>query len=539
MRIHPDRSPRISVSRPHMACWPDPLTKGSALTKLLLFDSPQRGSPVREAARDPLRVGSVARLPRSIFTGVLLVASVVLTLGALGGTALADVPSRDATTSAARQMATDKLQDRQLDRSAVVERSDVSSRVPTREPVVSLDSEASSVKEAASAVIAEAELRTGRSIESPRALSGSEPESSSSLTTAEVEAEPVTMAAVEPTSGHDVNQCNADEFPTGAGFEVTCEVTIVNTITEEGDESSTVTTRTCLAFEGVLPPAGCTGPVTTTSGELVTSVDQCNGIVNGGGSNVTCDVTVVNNVPVGTATTPITVNQCNGSGEGGTSPVGDPLNCSGPTDQDTTDADVNQCNGSANGGGAPGRVECSVVGEESAVPLTIDQCNDSANGGGSTVTCTVTVTNNFIEPGEDGPDEDGPDEDGPGEDEPDEGGAGEDEPDEGGPVAGGPGAGGPATGGTGGGGTDGDMPSAITPVAFVTPSSASPAGASGLPQAASGTQTKVAASGSELSSLPATGSDIGSMSAMGLMAMMLGGLLILVSRSAARFSTNG
>ena len=105
-------------------------------------------------------------------------------------------------------------------------------------------------------------------------------------------------------------------FPTGAGFEVTCTVTIENTITAQGVTSSTVTATACLAAAGVLPPAGRTTTVTTSS-QLVTSVDQCNGIVYGGGSNVTCNITVNNNIPVGTPTTGVTVDQCVGSGTGG------------------------------------------------------------------------------------------------------------------------------------------------------------------------------------------------------------------------------
>jgi len=142
----------------------------------------------------------------------------------------------------------------------------------------------------------------------------------------------------------------------------------------------------------VIPPAGCAGPVTTTSDQLVTSVDQCNGIVNGGGSNVTCDIRVTNNVPVGTTTSDVTAKQCIGSGAEGTEPTTD---CNPPA-PNTLNPTVDQCNGSANGGGAQRRVKCTVSGDVSALPVTIDQCNGSANGGGSTVTCTVSITNNFI-----------------------------------------------------------------------------------------------------------------------------------------------
>src|ERR1039458_2783297 len=108
-----------------------------------------------------------------------------------------------------------------------------------------------------------------------------------------------------------VTQCNPPAFPTGAGFEVTCTVTIENTISAQGVTSSTVTATACLAAAGVLPPSGCTTTVTTSS-QLVISVNQCNGIVYGGGSNVTCNLTVNNNIPVGTPPTEIGRASCGG-----------------------------------------------------------------------------------------------------------------------------------------------------------------------------------------------------------------------------------
>src|ERR1039458_7488710 len=137
-----------------------------------------------------------------------------------------------------------------------------------------------------------------------------------------------------------VTQCDPPAFPTGAGFEVTCTVTIENTVTAQGVTSSTVTVTACLAAAGVLPPSGCTTTVTTSS-QLVTSVDQCNGIVYGGGSNVTCNLTVNNNIPVGTPTTDVTVDQCVGSGTGGGTPA--TVGCT-PL-RSTTNATVTQCNG--------------------------------------------------------------------------------------------------------------------------------------------------------------------------------------------------
>src|SRR6202035_3917978 len=119
---------------------------------------------------------------------------------------------------------------------------------------------------------------------------------------------------------------------------------------------------------------------------------QCNGIVFGGGSNVTCNVSVVNTIPTGTATVGVTVNQCIGSGTGGGT---QPTVLCAPV-ASTTGASVTQCNGSGNGGGASTRVQCDVTGAATAEPVTINQCNGSSNGGGSTVTCMSTFTNNFI-----------------------------------------------------------------------------------------------------------------------------------------------
>ena len=198
------------------------------------------------------------------------------------------------------------------------------------------------------------------------------------------------IATTHSVAASAFSQCDPPAFPTGAGYQVTCHVSVDNTVTASGATSSTVTATACLAAAGVLPPAGCT-TTTTTSSHLVTSVNQCNGIVYGGGSNVTCDVTVTNSIPTGTATSGVTVNQCNGSGTGGgTAPT---VVCA-PTGS-TTNATVTQCNSSGNGGGGSQRVKCTVSGAATALPVAIDQCNGSANGGGSTVTCATAITNNF------------------------------------------------------------------------------------------------------------------------------------------------
>ena len=194
-----------------------------------------------------------------------------------------------------------------------------------------------------------------------------------------------------------ITQCNPPDFPITAGFQVTCTVTVVNNTTSTGATSSTVTTSACLAAAGVVFPS-CplnSGPITSTtsSTQLVTSVNQCNGIVTGGGSNVFCNVTVTNNVPVGTTAAPVTVDQCIGSAGGG----GSTQACA-PSGS-TTSATVTQCNGSVTGGGtyaSETTLGCTVTGDASALPVTVNQCNGTANGGGSAVTCMTTMTNNFV-----------------------------------------------------------------------------------------------------------------------------------------------
>src|ERR1700728_1742945 len=188
-----------------------------------------------------------------------------------------------------------------------------------------------------------------------------------------------------------VAQCNADTYPTGAGYQVTCTLTVVNTITAAGAESSVVTATAWLGAAGVLPPSGSTTE-TTSSAELTTTISQCLGIVGGGGSNVTCNVVVSNDVPADSPTSAVSVYQCVGSDNGG---GGTPPDC-GPSGGTVTST-VNQCNGSSTGGGST--LTCSVSGAVTAIPMSIQQCNGSANGGGSNVTCTASIGDVFAAPG--------------------------------------------------------------------------------------------------------------------------------------------
>jgi hypothetical protein len=183
------------------------------------------------------------------------------------------------------------------------------------------------------------------------------------------------------------NQCSSiDNTP---GLEVACTVTVTNRLDlGTGIASSTTVARVCRGAAGTTPNGACT-TTTSTSGQLVTSVSQCNAAANGGGGNVICSVSIVNNVIGAPRLLGVTVNECIGSGTGGGA---NPLLCN-PV-QSTTGATVTQCNGSVNGGGADGRVRCTVTGATSALSVLVNQCNGSVNGGGSTARCAVSFTNN-------------------------------------------------------------------------------------------------------------------------------------------------
>ncbi|MBF4625611.1 hypothetical protein [Clavibacter sp. VKM Ac-2872] len=191
-------------------------------------------------------------------------------------------------------------------------------------------------------------------------------------------------AAVSPTT---TAQCN--DTPNGGGDQVECDVTVVNELnvaTQTG--SSTVTTRVCAGAAGAAPL--CTTTVSQRDGIIITAVEQCNGVANGGGSNVICNVDITNNLVGDSTTSPATVNQCVGSATDGAA-GGTACN---PVPS-TTGADVTQCNGSGNGGGAAGRVTCTVPTSTvtSALLVQVNQCNGSGNGGGATVTCSTNISN--------------------------------------------------------------------------------------------------------------------------------------------------
>jgi hypothetical protein len=183
-----------------------------------------------------------------------------------------------------------------------------------------------------------------------------------------------------------IDQCNG--ILNASAQQVECQVVIENTLDlDSATQSSVVTVTQCIGA----PAAVICGPsVSTASSELTTSVTQCNGSINAGGSVLICAVQIVNTITGSAQTTPATVNQCVGSGEGGGEST---LLCDSYAS--TSGATVTQCNGSANNGGAPERVICSVgpSTQTAAIPVTVNQCNGSAAGGGDIVRCTVQLIN--------------------------------------------------------------------------------------------------------------------------------------------------
>lgn len=204
-------------------------------------------------------------------------------------------------------------------------------------------------------------------------------------------ASPAVSASADATDGI-YGQCNySDNTP---GLAAVCDITVTNNLDlSTGVASAVVTTNDCHGTAGAPPVVECE-QTTTELPYLVKRVEQCNNSVNGGGGDVICNVTIVNNITGDATVEDATVNQCIGSGEGDTDVPS--IDCN-PT-QETTTATITQCNGSGNGGGAPNRVECDVLASTVSpqAPVTINQCNDSSNGGGNTVTCSSKMTTNVL-----------------------------------------------------------------------------------------------------------------------------------------------
>lgn len=194
----------------------------------------------------------------------------------------------------------------------------------------------------------------------------------------------VLQSSASPAAAANVafEQCNG--IQNTGGLTVTCDVVIVNTLT-----ASAATTGSVVTVNGGAP---------TSSPDLITAVDQCNGSANGGGGTITCAVHITNNISVDSpaAATAATVNQCNDNqADDG---LGNAPNTCQPFPATTTGATITQCDGSGNGGGLVAPSHCNATGMVSAtLPVTVNQCNGSANGGGGKVNCTVTIVSNVVD----------------------------------------------------------------------------------------------------------------------------------------------
>lgn len=199
-----------------------------------------------------------------------------------------------------------------------------------------------------------------------------------------------------------VAQCNGEM--NGGGTEVACTVTIVNYLTSSGSLAatppSTLTMTRCVGATGPLHTLTCTTAVATLT-EPVATVQQCNGSGNGGGGAVVCTVTVTNHF-LG-APAPVTaarVYQCVGSIISGPGEPGICLPANTDGVSSVAQATVGQCNGSGNGGTIVA-FSCVVATGSTTTPtlsINVDQCNGSGNGGGAVVTCQAAVVNNIILP---------------------------------------------------------------------------------------------------------------------------------------------
>lgn len=238
---------------------------------------------------------------------------------------------------------------------------------------------------------------------SPDDPSAPDPSASSDVTdsTVNLDSRSTWSAAVTDRAiiGSSVDQCNS----TGSvgGDTITCTVTITNNF---AFNAATPDTPTGLAT--IVTEIMCTGSAicptggTTTSSTPVTVISQCNNTGLGGASTVTCTVTVTNNLtgfPIGAAIDS-TVTQCQSPGGVttltcvATPPGNTRVGTAGPGAQSVT-----QCNAS---GGAGGTMTCTVTAppsQDTGMPIRIEQCNASGPTGASTVTCTATITNNFID----------------------------------------------------------------------------------------------------------------------------------------------
>ena len=101
-------------------------------------------------------------------------------------------------------------------------------------------------------------------------------------------------AAAAPLS---LEQCNGHgPGALGATMAMTCTVVVVNSLGGSTQGSTTTPTRTC----ALGPCAPGNGTFVSSSTDLVTTIDQCNGSDNDAAHPIRCEVSVVNRIEAGT-----------------------------------------------------------------------------------------------------------------------------------------------------------------------------------------------------------------------------------------------
>jgi hypothetical protein len=136
------------------------------------------------------------------------------------------------------------------------------------------------------------------------------------------------------------------------------------------------------------PLSGVCSTTTRNLTQPVTNINQCNASVMGGGSTLRCHIVLTNNF-YGMAPGSTAATVNQCVGSGAGGITGSTINCD-PI-QSTTNAAITQCNGSANGLTLV-HLNCTASGTmASSRSVVINQCNGSANGGGALVECSTTI----------------------------------------------------------------------------------------------------------------------------------------------------
>jgi hypothetical protein len=219
-----------------------------------------------------------------------------------------------------------------------------------------------------------------------------------------------TLVSIPSATAAPVSLSQCDSTGVDAGDTISCTITVTNefaynaaTPTQPTGTATIVTENSCTGSASC-PITGTPtvpAPITTTSTSPVTSIDQCNTAGLGGASNITCTVTVTNDLtgyPTGSAIAPA-ISQCltPGATVVVTCTLNGSSNVNGTGSGGPSGQSVTQCNSS---GGALGALTCTITAsatsqQSTGLPTTISQCGASGTTGASILTCTATITNNF------------------------------------------------------------------------------------------------------------------------------------------------